>query len=215
MTFCLDIEALIASGVREEERISRYRVELARICGEVLSDAQVPTDPVGKAQTLFARLWKRKPSRYKKRGPYRLHEVIEAERSPGDRPVGNCLGLTLLFNVLLRRMGIKAEAVYLDQAFNAAPHVLTFLPVGTSGIDVENILPEGFDYKGHLQDPTRTIWGDRELVADIHHSIGNDLFEKRSFDEASTHYGRAIELNPHYEKARLNRIMAWAEKQGK
>jgi len=209
------MEALIASGVTERERISRYRAELERICGEVLGGSQGPLDAVGKAQTLFARLWKRKPSRYKRRGPYRLHEVIEAERSPEDRPVGNCLGLTLLFNVLLRRMGIDAKAVYLEQAFNGAPHVLTLLPMKTYGIDVENILPEGFDYKGHLQNPTRTIWGDRELVADIHHSIGNDLFEKGFFDEALKHYDRAIELNPHYEKARLNRIMARAEKRGK
>lgn len=59
--------------------------------------------------------------------------------------VGNCLGLTLLYNCLLRKIGIQARALFLEYAFNKAPHVLILLPAEEREIEIENILPEGFD----------------------------------------------------------------------
>jgi len=85
--------------------------------------------------------------------------------------------------------------------------VLTILKTEESTIDIENILPDGFDYKGHLDDPSRIRWGDRELVADIYHSQGNELYEKGDYIEALKSYDRAIDLNPLYEKARLNKAI--------
>ena len=127
--------------------------------------------------------------------------------SPGRNPVGNCLGLTLLYNCLLRRNGIRAEAVSLENAFGIGPHVLTLIRVQGTTIDIENILPEGFDYKEHLHDPSRTIWGDQELIADIYHSHGNTLFKNEKYNEALDHYNIAIKLNPKYKRARLNKII--------
>ncbi len=171
-------------------------------------------DPVDKARTLFAWLWTSKPYRYKPRGSYRLSEVIEAQLNKDAEAVGNCLGLTLLYNCLLRRMGIVTDALYLENAFGMGPHVLTLFRTEESLIDVENILPEGFDYKGHLTHPVRTRWEDRELIADIYHSVGNQLFEKGDFVEALENYEMAITFNPGYEKAHLNRVIL-QDKMGK
>jgi tetratricopeptide (TPR) repeat protein len=104
-------------------------------------------------------------------------------------------------------MGIHAGALYLENAFGRGPHVLTLLQTEGSMIDIENILPDGFDYKGHLDNPSRTTWGDKELAADIYHSLGNECFEKEELTEALKNYEMAIRLNPQYEKAHLNRAI--------
>jgi len=74
-------------------------------------------------------------------------------------------------------------------------------------MDVENILPQGFDYKGHKENPYRVEWGDRELVADIYQSAGTESFQRQEFREALRNYDLALKLYPGYEKARLNRAI--------
>lgn len=123
------------------------------------------------------------------------------------QPIGNCLGLTLLYNCLLRRLGIHAEAIYLENAFGMGPHVLTLLPIEDTFIDVENILPDGYDYRGHLNHSSRIRWGDKELVADIYHSMGNEYFYKNEWKKALKNYEICLRLNPNYEKAHLNRAI--------
>ena len=167
----------------------------------------MPPDPVRKGELLFKWLWRGRPGRYRSHGYFKLDDVIDAQLSRGDNAVGNCLGLTLLYNCLLRRAGAKAEALYLENGFGKGPHVLTILDARGSSVDIENIFPNGFDYKEHLNDPSRTRWGDPELVADIYHSVANDLFEKGQWVDALKNYEAAVKLNPHYEKARLNRVI--------
>jgi len=104
-------------------------------------------------------------------------------------------------------MSIHADALYFENAFGMGPHVLTLLQTGASAIDIESILPDGFDYKGHLNNPSRTRWEDKELVADIYHSLGNEYFEKGEFAKALNNYEMAIKLNPQYEKAYLNKAI--------
>lgn len=164
-------------------------------------------NPLIKAKALFNWLWKEKPARYKPHGNYKLSEVVDAQLSKDSQTVGNCLGLTLLYNCLLQKIGINAEALYLENAFKIGPHVLTLLQTEESEIHIENILPDGFDYKGHLNNPSRTRWGDRELVADIYLSLGNEFFKKDEFIEALKNYDMAIHLNPQYEKAHLNKAI--------
>jgi tetratricopeptide (TPR) repeat protein len=107
----------------------------------------------------------------------------------------------------LRRIGIEAEAVYLENAFDLGPHLFTLLKIDDSPIDIENILPGGFDYRDHRREPSRIIWDDRALVADIYHSVGNELFEKGEFSEALRNYDKALKLNPQYERAGLNKAI--------
>jgi tetratricopeptide (TPR) repeat protein len=205
----LEREALLASGVEEKGRMAEYGEKLDSLCQEFTRETVPSSHSLLKAKGLFIWLWEKKPTRYKPRGSFKLNHVIDAQLSEEDQPVGNCLGLTLLYNCLLYRMGIKAEASYLENAFDfeIGPHVLTTLQTKASAIDIENILPGGFDYKGHLGNPSRTRWGDKELVADIYHSMGNECFERGEFSEALKNYEMAIRLNPRYEKARLNKAI--------
>jgi tetratricopeptide (TPR) repeat protein len=205
----LEREALLASGVEEKVQIAEYGKKLDFLCQEFSREKVPSPHSLLKAKKLFIWLWEKKPARYKPRGSFKLNHVIDAQLREEDQAVGNCLGLTLLYNCLLYRMGIKAEASYLENAFDfeIGPHVLTRLQTKGSAIDIENILPGGFDYKGHLFNPSRIRWGDQELVADIFHSMGNECFEKGEFTEALKNYEMAIRLNPRYEKARLNKAI--------
>jgi hypothetical protein len=130
-----------------------------------------------------------------------LNDVIDAQLSKESQSAGNCLGLTVLYNCLLKKIGIAAGALYLENAFGKGPHVLTLLRRSASPIDIENSLPDGFDYQGHLDDPSRTKWGERELVADIYHSLGNELFLKGNGPNSEKR--RCLFLNPGFEKAAL------------
>ncbi|MCJ7786178.1 MAG: tetratricopeptide repeat protein [Desulfobacterales bacterium] len=203
----MEEEALLASGIRERSKIVFYLAKLDRIYQQFLHRMIPPPDPVDKARALFTWLWTSKPDRYKSQGSYKLNEVIEAQLKGDARSVGNCLGLTLLYNCLLRKIDIYAEVLYVENAFGMGPHVLTVLQTEKTVIDVENILPDGFDYRGHYNHPARAIWTDRELIADIHHSVANEHFEKGNFIEALKNYDIAITFNPRYEKAHFNKAI--------
>jgi tetratricopeptide (TPR) repeat protein len=207
MLFNLEKESLLASGLKDNCRLVEYRVKLDQFTKQFIGQTKRLQDPVEKARALFDWLWERKPGRYKPEGHFRLTDVVDAELSKDSQTVGNCLGLTLLYQCLLKKMSIHANAVYLENAFGMGPHVLTLLQAETSMIDVENILPNGFDYKGHLNHPARTRWGDKELVADIYLSLGNEFFEKGEFAKALKNYNVALKLNPKYEKANLNKAI--------
>jgi tetratricopeptide (TPR) repeat protein len=181
--------------------------KLDRLHQQFLYQMRPTTNPLTRARALFNWLWTEKPARYKPHGNYKLNDVIDAQLNKDRQTVGNCLGLTLLNNCLIQKMGLHVEALYLENAFGMGPHVLSILKIEESLIDIENILPDGFDYKGHLNDPSRTRWGDGELVADIYQSLGNEFFEKGELIEALKSYDMAIHLNPHYGKACLNKII--------
>jgi tetratricopeptide (TPR) repeat protein len=193
--------------MNEKRKVINYSAKLDKLYQQFMRQMTPLHEPVEKVRALFNWLWIEKPARYKPQGNYRLNEVIDAQLSDDAEAVGNCLGLTLLYNCLVRRMGIRAEAVYLENAFEIGPHVLTMLQIKESMIDIENIFLDGFDYKGHLNNPSRTRWGDQELVADIYHSFGNELFSKGQFIKALENYDRALYLNPQYEKAQLNKVI--------
>jgi len=203
----LEKEALIASGINEKNKLDEYISKLAYLLESFLHQTIPPSDSLSKAKALFTWLWIEKPVRYAFHGHFKLNDVIDAQLSMETQTVGNCLGLTLLYNCLLCRMDIKAGAIYLENAFEIGPHVLSVLETEEALIDIENILPDGFDYKGHLDDPSRVRWWDEELVADIYHSLGNEFFEKSDFIQALRYYDMAIQFNPYYEKARLNKAI--------
>ena len=207
LTFNLEEEALFASGIREKRKIVTYSAKLDQLDEQFIYQMTPTHEPIEKIRALFNWLWLEKPARYKSQGNYRLNEVIDCQMSDDVEKVGNCLGLTLLCNCLLRRIGIRAEALYLENAFETGPHVLTTLQIKKSLIDIENIIPDGFDYKGHLTNPSRTRWGDQELVADIYHSLGNEYISKGELNKALENYNMAIYLNPQYEKAHLNKVI--------
>ena len=207
MPFDLVKQALLASGLEKDRQVAEYVVKLDHLEWQFAREMKPGRDPLTRASALFNWLWAKKPERYERHGCYRLNHTIDSQLSREKREVGNCLGLTLLYNSILRRSRIDTAALYLENAFEVGPHVLTVLQTGESIIDIEHILPEGFDYREHLRNPSRTIWDDRELVADIYHSRGNEYYEKGCYREALTSYENAIRLNPRYERARLNKAI--------
>jgi tetratricopeptide (TPR) repeat protein len=207
MLFNLEKESLLASGLKDNRRLVEYRGKLDQLTKQFIGQMKPSHEPVEKARVLFDWLWERKPGRYKPQGHFRLNDVIDAELSKDSRTVGNCLGLTLLYNCLLRRAGINGGTLYLENAFGIGPHVLTVIQIEGSLIDIENSFSDGFDYKRHLDDPSRTRWGDKELVADIYHGLGNEFFGKGESAKALKNYNMAIKLNPQYEKAHLNKAI--------
>lgn len=60
-----------------------------------------------KGKAIFDWLWTNKPKRYQRLANFRLTQVIEAQLREKEETVGNCLGLTLLYNVLCQRFGLK------------------------------------------------------------------------------------------------------------
>ena len=207
MVFDLEKEALTASGLTDEARVRDYCSKLDSIFQKFLPGEVLSFSPLTRAEKLFKALWKDRPNRYRPEGFYRLNDVIDAQCGPDRKAVGNCLGLTLLYNCLIKRIGIEAEALSLEYAFNIGPHVLTVLIIDDLNVDVENILSDGFDYKGHKQDPTRVRWGDKALVADVYQSRGTEFFQKGQMENALKNYEMALKLNPSYEKARLNKAI--------
>ena len=146
-------------------------------------------------------------------------EVLEAQLGGKSRSVedgrsgivGNCLGLTLLHNVLARRFGLTVRAVHLEDALGLGPHIFTVLYAGDRTIDIENIFPDGFDYRGHSGASEREEWGDRELIADIYHSVANDFFVSGKWERAIENYDKAIMLHPKYIRAHINKGIALVE----
>jgi len=201
--------ALVASGVRDQRELDDYLARINMLCQHIETTSPAEDD-LQKAKALFDWLWKTKPDRHEYQGDFRLTEVVDAQLDPNAEKVGNCLGLTVLYNVLAQRLGLAATAVHLEEAFGRGPHVLSTLESNYVTIDIENIFPHGFDFKGHLGNPQRIGWGDAGLIGDIYHSTGNQLFERGELEEAVRSYGKAIWLNPEYTKAHLNRGIALA-----
>lgn len=203
----LEEMALVASGVEGREEMEHIRSLLDGL-GQQVALGVPGSDDRARAGALFHRLWSARPERYQPRGSFRLNEVALSQLGMGPAAVGNCLGLTVLYNVLAQRLGLRVSSIHMDRAFDTGPHVFSLLHSAGRGVDIENILPDGFDYRGHRGNPDREEWDDRELVADMYLSRGNEWFEAGEWQEAMAGYDRALVFNPRYEKAHLNKMMA-------
>lgn len=205
--FDLGRAAIVASQVKTEKELKYYLGQLDYLCQQISSEIGSGGD-AEKAKIIFDWLWTNKPKRYQRQGNFRLTQVLEAQLGEKEEIVGNCLGLTLLYNVLCQRFGLKVKAIHLEEAFGWGPHVFSVLVTDSGTLDVENIFHDGFDYKGHINNPGRQEWGDRELVADLYLSNGNSLFERGDFAGAVESYDKALKLNPKYVKAYHNKGLA-------
>ncbi len=199
--------ALIASGIKSSADLNSYLAKLNTLYQQATSEIHTGSK-LKKAQAIFDWLWANKPNRYQYQGNFRLQDVLDAQLDPNMEHVGNCLGLTVLYNALAQRCGLDMKAVYLEEAHGRLSHVFSTLVRGDITIDVDNIFPFGFDFKDHLDSAGRVLWGNSELIADIYHSIGWALHEQGKLEGAILNYSKAIRLNPKYAKAYLNRGIA-------
>ncbi len=219
--------ALLASGVKTGQEFNRYLAKVDRLCqriADTLCELLGKGSDWEKAKGIFDWLWRAKPHRYEYGGSFRLTQVLDAQLGEKGRgveggeseKVGNCLGLTILYNVLAQRFGLMVGAAHLEDAFGLGPHLFTVLYTGGRTIDIENIFPDGFDYRGHrvtLQrgvggESKREEWGSRELIADIYHSVANEFFALGKWERAIENYDKAITLHPKYTRAYLNKGIA-------
>lgn len=205
--FDLAWAGLIASGIKTKAELKYYLKRLDSLRKQISSEMK-SENSIEKAKTIFDWLWRSKPKRYQRQGDFRLTQVIEAQLDAKVETVGNCLGLTLLYNVLCQRFGLKVKAVHLEEAFGWGPHVFSLLVTDSGKLDVENIFDNGFGYNGHLNNPRRQEWGDRELIADLYLSEGNSLFEQGNFVKALESYEKALKLYPKYVNAYRNKGLA-------
>ena len=132
-----------------------------------------------------------------------MSDVVDAQLG-GRAGVGNCLGLTVLYNVLAQEMGLRVTAVHLEDAFAAGPHVFTVLRTKERSVDIEHMFPSGFDFPGHRDSPGRDDWGDRELISDVYHSRGCDHAERHEWKDAADCYRKALQLNPSLRRIHNN-----------
>lgn len=199
--------ALVASGARNQAELERYMSRMESLCQQLPSAVRAG-GTASKARSLFDWLWTTKAGRNESGGSFRLTQVVDAQVDSSAAKVGNCLGLTLLYNVLAQRVGLDVQAVYLEAVAGRLSHVISMLVSGQKRIDIDNIFPDGFDTKDYLDSSLRVEWGDAELIADVYHSIGWELHEKGKLEDAVVNYSKAIWLNPKYVKAYLNRGIA-------
>lgn len=193
--------ALVASGVRRESELSSQSAKVDELHRRAAQAVRGTGERA--ARDLFDWLWRSAPRRWQRGGSFRLTDVLDAQLA-GKPGAGNCLGLTLLYNILAQRMGLEVRAVHLEQAFGAGPHVLTLVRTESRSIDVEHMFPHGFGYTGHKTGPAREEWGDRELIGDVYHSAGCALAGCGRWEDATECYRKAVRLNPGYLRARLN-----------
>jgi len=207
MAFKLEKEALLASGLTGGDLMISYADKFRYLHAQFTSQVPPQENPQDIAKELFKWLWEGRLFRYQPRGNFCLNKVLDSQLAENAPAVGNCLGLTLLYNCLLLRMGIGAQALYIENAFGIGPHVLTLLRIGDHTIDVENIFPDGFNCREHLNHPNRTRWGSKELVAEIYNSLGNIYFEKGKLKRALKNYDMALDVSRNHDRARLNRLI--------
>lgn len=202
--FNLELEALRASGIPEKEFV-RYARLFDEMQDRLLRSLDLSKASVQKAKQIFDYLWREKPDRYRPNGNYKLSDTIQCQLAQEGQEVGNCLGLTVLYNCLLHRMDVRVRSLHLESAFGQGPHVLSVMP--KTGICIEHMFQTGFDFKGHTDDSEKIIWDDHELVADIYNSRGTEYFNAGEFKRALACYEKATYLNPKYEKARINKAI--------
>ncbi|MFQ5826944.1 MAG: hypothetical protein ACE5IA_06260 [Dehalococcoidia bacterium] len=106
----LEKMALIASGVEDQDEMEHWLCLLDELEQQIAPDIPEAGD-VARASALFRWLWRTKPERYQPWGSFRLNEVLTAQVDQGRKGVGNCLGLTVLYNVLAQRLGLRVGAL--------------------------------------------------------------------------------------------------------
>ncbi|MBE0480537.1 MAG: hypothetical protein IBX68_06115 [Dehalococcoidia bacterium] len=195
--------ALVASGITSALRLDQYLMKIGGF-GRRLGEACPSGDQEAVGRYLFEALWLSKPQRYEVGGKFRLNECLEAQLDPSAERVGNCLGLTILYNVFAGELGLTVKAAHVEEAFGLGPHVFSLLYSGKKVLDIENIFPGGFDYKEHST-RGRMNWDNRSLIADIYCSAGNEAFENGDLKKALGNYRRALLMNPAFQRANLNR----------
>ena len=170
LSMSLPQSAFIASGA-DPSQIKEYMKKFSDMVTD-LKDHVKGHDQVKRAAVIFNWLWEAKPDRYEMEGNFRLTKVVDAYLGETER-VGNCLGLTMLYNSLAQALNLSMKAAHLDH-FMGRPHVFSMLYTEMSVIPIENIFQDGFNYEQHKHNPQLIEWDNIHLIADLYNSRANE-----------------------------------------
>jgi len=170
LSMSLPQAAFIASGVNSSQ-LQEYMKKFYDMITD-LRDRVKRHDQVKDAEIIFNWLWKKNPYRYELEGHFRFTQVVDAHLDETER-VGNCLGLTMLYNSLAQELNLSIKAAHLDN-FMGRPHVFSILYTEMSMIPIENIFTDGFDYDPHKHNPQLVEWANIHLIADLYNSRANE-----------------------------------------
>ncbi|MBI2867480.1 MAG: hypothetical protein HYX97_03990 [Chloroflexi bacterium] len=211
----LAMAALAASGVldRREREAAIARLEALSRNAHAHMEME-GRDALHTAEAMFRWLWLTKPVRYQPGGPYQLQTVVKRQVEWRQKTVGNCLGLTVLYNALLQRLGLRVEAVYAPDAARQGPHVFSRLRLDGRRLDIDSSVPFGFGTARFMHAKDRVVWDNQALVAEIYASRGNEALNAGDAALAVRCYRKSLALHPGHPMVGLNMGIALAA-QGK
>lgn len=207
--FDLATAGFIASGIREKEELDSYLNRFEGLVSSIFSDiresfsrfeystsfsysdAQVRNAKINafKAEAVFNWLWNSKPKRSKKpksgNRAVILTDVLDNQLSDKEE-VGDCMGLTSLYNSICQRLGIDVKAVW------TTGHIYSVIENDRSLIPIENTLEEGFNEgcrKGVIIDNSQLI--QRFLIRQA-----SDYKKAENYREAYLLEEIALRINP-------------------
>jgi len=129
----------IASGIRDERELASYMQKFEGLCSTISEDPKVKSasNKVEKAKAIFDWLWESKPDRYNSCN--KLTDALDNQLSKEKKSVGDCGGLTSLYNSICQRFGISVLSVH------AAEHIYSVLTMDDGNLLViENTNKDGF-----------------------------------------------------------------------
>jgi tetratricopeptide (TPR) repeat protein len=109
----------------------------------------------------------------------------------GRVEVGNCEGLTMLFNIMAVRAGIPAQSVFI------LGHIFSLYESRV----IENTVSTGNNSKVFSKDNVVSAY---KGIAASFYNIGFELSKKKEYDKAILAYEKAILLHPKYTSAYIN-----------
>lgn len=135
--FDLANAGLIASGIRDKGGLDFYLDKFNGLVLSIAADSRVSSaeTDVKKAQAVFDWLWESKPKRDDSAS--RLTDALDNQLSNREQ-VGDCMGLTLLYNSICQRLGISMKAVW------TVRHIYSAMDTEKGIIPVENTMRYGF-----------------------------------------------------------------------
>ena len=134
--------ALIASGMRDEKELSLYLGKFEKLSSKLdsylIRRGIELADGYAKAEAIHNFLWYIKPAKYNKR-IYKFSDAVDNALDRCERRIGSCIALTLLYNALAERQGLKTALLVSQE------HMMAIVKLEKQEVVVEHGSVYGFD----------------------------------------------------------------------
>lgn len=194
--FDLVKSAFIASGIKDRGKLKFYLERFNDLCLKISLDKRfiTATTDVGKGQAIADYLWDGKPNRAERSndefGTWRLSEVLDNQLSDQE-VVGNCVGLSVLYNSIANQLGLVTSFVETDN------HTYTILESNKDRTVVENTVNERIG----IRKLRGRIISDQKLIKKL--LLRSAIYCERQGDyQAAFEYEKTkLMINPNRENA--------------